>query len=207
MAYRTNTLVGKKIGKLKVVCEIGRVRRAAVYRCHCDCGNFTQVCHGNLQSGHTTSCGCKRVLASTKHGSYQTPTYRIWAAMKQRCFNPHSSKYECYGGRGIKVCKRWAGKNGFKNFLDDMGERPKGKELDRRNNDGNYEPNNCRWVSIRKNRNNTRSNVVLSLGGRRRTIAQWSRKKGINPGTLWDRLNRGWPIEKALNTPVKLRLL
>lgn len=123
-------------------------------RCRCSCGREVVVQLRHLKSGHTKSCGCfhRDVLSKkfTRHGLSNTGTQRSYSAMKQRCYNPHHISYPFYGARGVKVCKRWL--NSFENFLADMGPRPEGFTLDRHpNEDGNYEPNNCRWVDRSEN--------------------------------------------------------
>jgi len=109
--------------------------------------------------------------------------------------------YENYGGRGIKVCERW---KSFDNFVADMGIRPDGYSIDRINNDGDYEPSNCRWATTAQQLNNRRNNRVLELNGERKTIAEWSEQLGVRWDTIRCRVDRyGWTIEKALTTPVK----
>jgi hypothetical protein len=117
--------------------------------------------------------------------------------MMARCNNPNNSSYPAYGGRGIKVCKRWHGH--FKNFLADMGERPDGLSLDRRDSLLGYSPNNCRWATKLEQANNKRNNRLVSHNGETLTIAQWARKLGLKRTLLATRINKGWPIEKAFS--------
>ena len=128
-----------------------------------------------------------------------TPTYSSWAMMLDRCRNTNNKRYHRYGGRGIKVCERWLA---FDNFLADMGERPSTElTLDRIDNDGNYEPSNCRWANRKQQANNRSSNHLISAFGETLTLAQWCEKTGLSHPTIHNRLKRGWPPEKALNRP------
>ena len=112
-----------------------------------------------------------------RHGMTQTPTYGVWSGMVGRCTNPNFKQWKDYGGRGIKVCERWMD---FRNFLLDMGEKPEGKLIDRwPNNDGNYEPGNCRWATRREQQSNMRSNVRIAWNGEILTCADWGRRLGI----------------------------
>ena len=142
-------ITGQRFGRL-IALEIAR-RNPTRWLCHCDCGNKTIVQLGHLTTGDTKSCGCQR--GSPTHRRYKTRTYYIWAAMLRRCRNSKASNYKNYGGRSIKVCDRWMK---FENFLADMGESPAKLSLDRINNDGNYEPGNCRWTTASEQAKNRR---------------------------------------------------
>lgn len=126
----------------------------------CDCGNKKLCFDSNVRLGKTTSCGCyqkKRIKeTNTTHGMCELPEYSVWCTMKARCSNPNSEKWPDYGGRGIKVCERWMK---FENFIFDMGRRPSGTSIDRINNNGNYEPKNCRWATPLQQRHNQRRTV------------------------------------------------
>lgn len=137
---------GDRFGKLTVVEDAGRDRRGqALVRCRCDCGKEAIARASRIRTGSQRSCGCLRGRP-TVHGRCGTPTYRSWVAMIDRCENPKRERYHRYGGRGITVCPRW--RESFAAFLQDMGERPQGKSIDRwPDNDGNYEPGNCRWAT------------------------------------------------------------
>lgn len=136
---------------------------------------------------------CKQcVLDRPRHSR----TYQAWADMKSRCSNPRQPKFAYYGGRGITVCERWLK---FENFLADMGEAPEGLTLDRINNDGNYEPSNCRWATRFEQSNNTRLTSRITFNGATLSRSEWARRLGISSDTLAHRLKRGWPLEKALH--------
>jgi hypothetical protein len=132
------------------------------------------------------------------------PEYNTWHLMKKRCYNKNHPFYHAYGGRGISVCDRWI--NSFKNFFEDMGARPNATySLDRIDNDGNYEPSNCKWSTRAEQINNTRSNIFLEHQGIRLTLGQWGKKLGINKSTLLSRLRCGWGVDKMLTTKVRKR--
>jgi len=135
-----------------------------------------------------------------RRGMKRNRTYNAWAGMKQRCNDPKHKYYDRYGGRGINVCERWS--ESFEAFLADMGECPHGKSIDRfPNNDGNYEPGNCRWATAKEQNNNRSGNHLLEFQGKRLTISQWASELNINPGNIAMRVFRGWTIERALTTP------
>jgi hypothetical protein len=200
-------LTGKRFGRLMVIKRAMNYKRykEALWLCQCDCGNQTVVAAGHLRDGHTKSCGCltteKKVERNTTHGMSKTPIYNIWQLMRIRCNNPNNPGYRYYGDRGIRVCERW---NDFENFLEDMGIPPNSDySIDRIDNDGNYEPGNCRWANKFQQANNRRINRKIEFRGECLTIAQWARKIGVLDSTLRLRLSNGWSIEKTLTTPVE----
>lgn len=147
-------LTHQTFGKLTAIRRVDNRGRRTRWLCQCECGNETIVRTHNLRSGHTQSCGCLHIEVITKHGMEGTPTYNSYHSMIQRCTNKNNDSYPNYGGRGIVVCDRWSEKNGFLNFVEDMGERPEGTSIDRLDTNGNYTPNNCRWVDdLEQNRN------------------------------------------------------
>lgn len=197
-------LTGQRFGKLVVVgrdMSPSKTKQKRVrWACQCDCGNTTSVSSDNLKSGNTISCGCAKFTAKLIHGMTGTPTYSAWDAMIQRCTNPNSLKYSDYGGRGITVCDRWLV---FSNFLEDMGVKPDGLELERMDNNNGYFPGNCKWATRVEQARNTRSNRLLTMGEETLCLAEWSDRTGINHNTIIERLKRGWSVEKALTTPPK----
>lgn len=173
-AEQERDLVGTRFGRLVVV------RRAAphgMWECRCDCGKHTIVFSGNLQSGQIKSCRCLqrekgfvRGKANFKHGHSshggkveRSSTYASWQSMRSRVYNFKDPFFARYGGRGVKICDYW---DTFENFLEDMGERPKGRSIDRINNDGHYTPGNCRWATAKEQANNRRP-------PKERTRAKW----------------------------------
>lgn len=139
----------------------------------------------------------KRTHGHTSDG-HHTKTYRAWASMLNRCSNPRCPKWQIYGGRGIRVCKRW---QSFENFLADMGEAPPGKSLDRKDNDGHYTPRNCRWATPTEQAMNRSNTVKVTHDGRTQSLQEWAAEFGLKYTTLWMRLwSYGWSIDRALST-------
>jgi hypothetical protein len=158
-------LTGQRFGRWFVLNSAGKRGKFYLYRCVCDCGNEKIVVCNDLRNGRSTSCGCFRKEQVSKrlkkHGMTNTPTYHIWVGMRQRCFNSKSKSFAGYGGRGITVCSRWIKKDGFRNFLTDLGEKPKGYSLHRIDNDGDYTPKNCIWASPKIQRSHWISKDVI----------------------------------------------
>lgn len=157
MTVKTKNNKGDRYGSLVLLNEVapyifpsGQKQRMFLFQC--DCGKKKEIVINRVKTGNTRSCGCSHV----KHNLRKHPLYYIWSLMKQRCSNPKYDNYHLYGGRGIKVCDKWI--NDFKEFYDDVSDGyKKGLQLDRRNNNGNYEPENCRWVTCTVNNQNRRS--------------------------------------------------
>lgn len=201
---RIEIKIGSKIGKWTVIGE-GKTVGPCGHRkmlCECECGILREVLSYVLKRNGSKSCGClankiasKRLL---KHGYARHRMYPSWNVMMQRCYNPKNKSYKIYGGRGIKVCKRW---HSFENFLKDMGERPKSLTIERKDNNGNYTPENCIWATRKRQANNTRNNTIYTINGKSKTLAQWADEIGVNHSTIIGRIKRGWPIEKAVSIP------
>lgn len=205
---KLNDLTGQKFGRLTVVERVENAKnRNARWKCVCDCGNEVIVTGSNLCRGNTKSCGCYQkemtVKTKTTHGGHETRLYRIWADIKKRCYNENQAYYNDYGGRGISMCESWRGS--FESFRDWSLENGYSDDLsiDRINFNGNYEPSNCRWATVKEQANNRRSNRFLTYNGKTQTMAQWADELGLEYKEIAARLNYlGWTVEEALSTPV-----
>ena len=205
MSRKPRDITGLRSGKLVALSFYKKDKHGAhLWFCKCDCGNFAIVQKGRLTAKKRgiKSCGCAK--GNYKHGCCKkenkyNPTYQTWQAMKSRCNRKTNKEYQNYGGRGISYCSRW---EKFENFLEDMKERPEGKTLDRIDNDGDYEPSNCRWATPLEQGRNTRKNKWHTFNGETLTQAEFARKYGLSDYTLFTRLKNGWSLEKALTTPI-----
>lgn len=202
---RALNLAGMTFGRLTVVRldPVKDVRR--YWLCRCRCGKEVLVRPTNLVHGKTQSCGClgADLLATrnTTHGAYTSLEHRVWQAMKARCYNPKHKSFARYGGRGIQVCDRW--RLSFAAFRSDMGPRPSPRHsIDRLDNQGNYEPHNCRWATPLQQQENRKSNSrFLTIAGETKLVVQWSKVSGVQAQTIYWRLKRGWSPETAISHP------
>lgn len=207
-------LKGHRFGNLVVLSLSHKERREYSYgwmtivfwNCQCDCGGVRTIPTARLRSGASTSCGCakskKLKEAHTIHGGTNKPEYRVWSHIKGRCNNPKDKAFRNYGGRGVMVCDRW--NDSFEAFLEDVGERPTSRhQLDRTNNNGNYEPGNVRWVLPSVNCRNKRNNCMLTYMGSDRTLAEWAEIVPSPYGTIASRMRKGWPPEEVLFGRIK----
>lgn len=187
-------LIGKKFGRLTVLeeCKERYPHNVIKYKCVCECGNIFYTRSGSLRYGKTKSCGC------IKHGKSHTRLYSIFTAMKKRCYCKNDYHYERWGARGIKVCDEWL--SDFMTFYNWSMEHGYQDNLtiDRIDNDGDYEPYNCRWITNKEQQNNRRDNVYLIYNGKKRTIAQWADELGIHYKCLWKRHKLGWTDKECL---------
>jgi hypothetical protein len=207
---RIDDLTGQQFGRWRALRLVESSRTGLTrWECRCECGTVKLIHAGSLKNGHTQSCGClkkeiQRTLALT-HGhagvGNRTPTYECWCGMLNRCLDSEGYNYKCYGGRGITVCERWSSENGFANFLADMGEKPKGMIIDRKNKNGNYEPRNCRWATRTQQARNRHDTITLTRDGETHPLAEWAELLGIKSGTIHMRLWRGCSDEEALRPP------
>ncbi len=191
--------LGQVFSRLTVLEQAETLYRNARWKCRCSCGEIVIVDGGSLRSGATKSCGCLRreVSAGARftHGQIRTTTYNSWRAMLNRCRLVKNNMYYLYGGRGITVCERWMK---FENFISDMGARPEGCFIDRINNDGNYEPSNCRWATAKEQSRNQRTNRMITAMGKTMCVAAFAEEVGVGASTILYRLNRGIPAAKAI---------
>jgi hypothetical protein len=194
---------GLQFSKLTVIEEVSK----DLWLCLCSCGCQKVFTHKTLRSGSSQSCGCLRKQnVFRKHGhagvgpdGRRSAIYRVWCSMMQRCYRVKDVGYQNYGGRGVRVCPRW---HDFPNFLEDMGEVPEGFTLDRKDSTGDYSPENCRWATMTEQCRNRSVTRKIEFRGEVRPVAEWAEIIGLNYNCLRRRLSIGWPIEKALTTPI-----
>lgn len=205
-----------RFGRLRVLREVegipipgnGTSRRVL---CRCDCGTEKVFFLQNVKRGLTSSCGCLTVDKNRQmrltHGDSRcretgsiAPEYRVWAHMIGRCENENDGSFSAYGGRGISVCPDW--RASYERFLADMGRRPSpAHQIDRINNDGNYEPGNCRWVEYADQCRNKRQNVWLTIDGETMCLTDAAKRYGLDRKLVGIRLRRGWTADRAVKTP------
>lgn len=202
-------LSGKRFGRLVAVSPVRR-GKFIHWLCQCDCGKTVTPIGSTLRNGTSQSCGCARTewinggfrKVNVQHGLFGTRIYRIWAGIITRCYDINSRDYHNYGGRGIGIHPLW--RHDPLKFYKDVGDPPDGMSLDRKNNDGDYEPGNVRWSTQTEQANNRRSNVNLTYKGVTKTQSEWAREIGISPTGLSDRL-LVMSLEDAIETPVRKR--
>jgi hypothetical protein len=214
IVFRGEDLTGYIFGRLTVVSFSG-VRKnpgsgmKSMWRCRCACGVEKDVCAAHLKHGQTVSCGCyyqeiKPHISTThggsRHGSCE-PLYSIWTSMHTRCYNERSQHYKRYGGRGIKVCERW---HDYALFRDDMspGYLPGKVSIDRKDNDGDYCLENCRWATDIQQQRNTSRNRNMEFNGEIMCATAWNEKMGYSRNCILKRLAAGWSEERAITTPM-----
>jgi len=194
-------ITGNRYGRWTVLSYIGKNKKRHVWLCRCDCGKEKVIYSGHLKNGATKSCGCLHKEIISTHKQTKTKEYRAWATIKRKCLNSKDKRYPDYGGRGITVCDRWL--NSFENFIEDMGMKPTPiHSIDRINNNGNYEPSNCRWATPKEQARNTRFNRTIEYKGDTMCISEIAEKYGMSHLTLRSRLSSGWSVERALSTPI-----
>lgn len=198
---------GEVFGRLSIIEELDRHNERRMFSCLCECGTICTAMLYKMRSGATKSCGClKRSGMHVTHGLTRgevPPEYRIWTAIKSRCFNPQATAYIRYGGAGIVMVQAW--RDNYEIFFAYVGSRPSSiHSIDRfPNNKGNYEPGNVRWATPIEQANNQCTNIVITLNGRSLTVAQWARELDLNIYTLYQRVERGWSDYDVLTKPVR----
>lgn len=205
---KVSELSGKKIGRWNIISKNGRNRNGdLLYKCVCDCGTERDVIGTSLKIGGTNSCGCLAAELFSKrqktHGLTKSSEYKIWNGMKNRCYNEKTINFSDYGGRGIKVCDRW--KNSFENFLLDMGKRPTDDHsIDRKDVNGDYCPENCKWETEYNQQRNKRNVRFFAYYGKMLTIPEIAECEGIETSTLRRRIDKGMSLHDSLLTPIVL---
>lgn len=198
-------LSGQKFGRLTVIKFDKKIEtsnnRKYYWLCKCEYGNIVSINSANLKNGHTLSCGCLRlencINATKKHLQTGSDLYYVWSQIKQRCNNPNNKRYKNYGARCIKFCNEWEDFTNFYNWAKENGYK-KGLTIDRIDNNGNYEPLNCRWITNKEQQNNKRNNHLITYNNETLTVTQWAEKYNINVYTFRNRISKGWDIKKAL---------
>lgn len=204
---RYEDLTGRKFGRLTVLERVENDKGGNVcLLCRCDCGTVKKIRRSHVVGGKIVSCGCYiRELASTLHRTHHmtgSRLYGVWSNMKTRCYNKSNRAYKDYGGRGIKICDEWLDFENFYNWAIANGYDENAEHgectIERADVNGDYDPSNCRFITIEEQAANKRSNVILNFNGKSQTLAQWSRETGIDQDTLSARLKRGYSVEDAL---------
>lgn len=193
----------QKFGRLTALCRLHNTKGKTKWLCVCDCGNFKEVRVSHLISKHTNSCGClhKENISNlfSKHHKTKTRIYTTWLSMKSRCYNKSNKDYMYYGGRGIKLCDEWC--DDFQSFYDwaiNNGYKDN-LTIDRIDVNGNYEPNNCRWITTKQQARNRRDNKLYTINDVTRCLSEWCEIYKLKYQKVYDRLYKlGWSIERAL---------
>lgn len=208
---------GQKFGKLTIIeyhhtekrTYPSRTINYEYYKCRCDCGNEILACKQNLKRGDTRSCGCLQREhirnLNLMHGLGHTRLHNTLYLMLQRCYNKNNLSYKYYGGRGIKICDEWrydfvnfynwAMNNGYEDNLT----------IERIDTNGNYEPSNCKWITIQEQQRNKRSNLLLTYKNQTKCLAEWAEEKGLHYSALFHRIKKGWDVATALNTSSRMK--
>lgn len=208
---KNNDLTGQTFDRWVVLSRADAPgKRGSHWNCRCSCGATSVVSLSNLRSGASRSCGClqKEVVSARrkKHGMSQgCPTYSVWRNMINRCTNQRSIQFKDYGGRGITICDRWLGPDGFTNFVADVGLRPSPlHSIEREDVNGNYTPENVAWATRDIQNGNKRNSHKITIGGVTKTVTQWAKHYGVGQGMLYHRVvAQGMSVQEALAKPLK----
>lgn len=207
MSFRVKDITGERFGMLTVIGYDHSYKTRTYWNCLCDCGNTRIVSKDHLKRLDTTDCGCtrKHIPTSKKHGMSRSRLYSIWSLMKARCSNPNRPEYKHYGGRGICVYDGWLKFEAFAEWAKANGYN-ENLTIDRIDNNGNYCPDNCRWVTQKEQTSNTRKNRYITYNGETKTITQWATEYGLEYYQLKNRLDRfNWSFERAITEPIHLK--
>lgn len=200
---------GQRFGTLTAIEMVGSdSKNRALWKCVCDCGAIVIKLGSELRSGHIKSCG-NRSKHAIKHGGYKDRLFKVYTSIKQRCCNPNYFQYKDYGGRGIAICQAWLNDYGaFHDWAYSNGYTeeilPNGINkwtIERIDVNGNYEPDNCTFITTQEQQFNKRDNVILTYKGETKTATEWARELGISPNVIWARVKNGWSVEETLETP------
>lgn len=207
VAWNFVDLTGKRFGRLTVIKRAENYRGCqAQWKCKCDCGNETVVRAMYLKNGSTKSCGCYKAdrikAASLKHGMSGTRLWRIWNNMHSRCEQENSSQYSYYGERGVEVCEEWSEFKPFMEWALSSGYK-ENLTIDRIDFDGNYCPENCRWVTRQEQNRNKSSNHFITIDGETKILEDWARESGLDSRLIGRRLKDGWDVKRAVFQPVR----
>lgn len=192
----------KVYGRLTVISRDGTLYGKVAWLCKCECGIELKVCGADLKGGNKSSCGCLKVettkMINYSHGMTESPEYKIWCNVKERCLNPNSKNYSDYGGRGISICPKW--RHSFEAFYKDMGPRPSiHHSIERENNNAGYSPGNCKWATKTEQARNKRNNHIVEFNGEQMCIAALADKVGKPYSLIYKRITRfRWPVELAV---------
>lgn len=202
-------MIGKKFNKLLVLKRVDNDKYGnTMWLCKCECGNVKEILGAHLRSGHTKSCGClqkencKKIIHPSKHNMSKTRIYKIWNGMKNRTNKNSTLKntlFKNYSGRGISLCNEWNDFNQFYKWAMNNGYKDN-LTIDRIDINGNYEPSNCRWITMKKQNNNRRNNIMITYNNETHTLTEWNEILGFSKGLLKNRLNRGWSVQRAFTT-------
>lgn len=203
-------LTGQRFGKLIVLRRAENYVRSnghkeSTWVCCCECGNEITVTRTNLKRARSCGCSKGKYISDSKitHGMSNSRLYRIWQNMKNRCYNPNVDRYDRYGGRGITVCEKW--RDSFEAFYKWAIDNGYSDELsiDRKDVNGNYTPDNCRWISMDKQADNKLNSRIFEYNGEAHTVSEWSKILGISRDIIWNRIKRGWDIERVFTQPIR----
>lgn len=204
---KSKDLVGQKFGRALVISRSGSRNGRVYWFCACDCGKKFETITASLTGGKTTSCGCYRHErerdANIKHGKTNSRIYRIYNLMKNRCYNHNVPRYKNYGARGIRVCDDWLGEDGFiafnnwailNGYNDDL-------TIERIDVNGNYCPENCKWIRKEEQAKNKTSNVIIEIDDKKQILSEWCKEFNIEYGLAHERMYNGWNAIDALTKP------